>query len=87
MTRHLITEENVDKGRCPLCSGEEDVKHILLDCKETKHWRIKLILDKWLNMNKQVAYRKMVKITNKAHIQNLRKCLDIVKNKWLNKIK
>jgi hypothetical protein len=37
---------NVDKGRCPLCLGEEDVKHILLECKETKHWRMKLIHDK-----------------------------------------
>jgi hypothetical protein len=30
---------NADKGRCPLCLEEEDVKHILLECKETKHWR------------------------------------------------
>jgi hypothetical protein len=37
---------NADKGRCPLCL-EEDVKHILLECKETKHWREKLIHDKW----------------------------------------
>ena len=57
------------------------MKHILLDFKDTKHWRIKLIHDKWLNMNKEVACRKMVKITNKAHIQNLGKYLDIVKNK------
>jgi hypothetical protein len=26
---------NFDKGRCPLCPGEENVKHILLDCKDT----------------------------------------------------
>jgi hypothetical protein len=31
------------------------VGHILLECKETKQWREKLILDKWLNMNKEVA--------------------------------
>jgi len=23
---------HTDKARCPLCLGEEDVKHILLDC-------------------------------------------------------
>jgi hypothetical protein len=63
------------------------VQHILLDHKETKHLRLKLIYDKWLNMNIEVAYKKIVKIANKAHIQNLRKYLDIVKNKWLNKIK
>ena len=26
-----------DKGRCPLCLGEEDVKRILLDCLETSN--------------------------------------------------
>jgi hypothetical protein len=31
------------------------VKHILLECKETKHWTEKLIHDKWLSMNKEVA--------------------------------
>ena len=61
------------------------MKHIVLDCKDTKIWRIKLIHDKWLNMNKEVAYRKMVKITNKVHIQNLGKYLDIVKNNGLIK--
>ena len=38
---------NVDKGRCPLCLGE-DVKRILLDCKERKHCSLKLIYDKRL---------------------------------------
>jgi hypothetical protein len=37
---------NADKGRCPLCFEREDVKHILLECKETKYWREKLIHDK-----------------------------------------
>jgi hypothetical protein len=27
---------NMDKAECPLCLGEEDVKHILLDCVETR---------------------------------------------------
>jgi hypothetical protein len=78
---------NADKRRCPLWFEKEDVKHILLECKETKHWREKLIHDKWLNVNKEVAYRKIMKITNHVHLQNLAKYLDIVKNKWLHKIK
>jgi hypothetical protein len=41
-----------DKGRCPLYFEKEDVEHILLECKETKYWREKLIHNKWLNMNK-----------------------------------
>jgi hypothetical protein len=39
------------------------------------------------NMNKEVTHRKIVKIANRTHIQNLGKYLDIVKNKWFNKIK
>jgi hypothetical protein len=72
---------NVDRGRCPLCLGDVDVKHILLDCRETKHWRVKLIHDKWLNMNKEVACRKMVKITNKVNLQNAGKYLGTIYNK------
>jgi hypothetical protein len=41
---------NVDKGTCPFCLGENDVKHILLDCKDTKHWRLKLVHAKLFNM-------------------------------------
>ena len=64
-----------------LCLGEEDAKHILLHCKKTKHWRLKL------NMKKDVTYWKIMKITNKVHLQNLGKYSDVVKNKWLIKIK
>jgi hypothetical protein len=32
-----------EKGRCPLCGGEEDGKHILLECKETRRRR-----EEWL---------------------------------------
>jgi hypothetical protein len=105
---------NADKGRCPLCLEKEDVKHILLKCKETKYWREKIqggsnmtgtkcdlvthkssrsylnhlvIHDKWLNMNKEITYRKILKTTNRIHIQNLGKYLDIIKNKWFNTIK
>jgi hypothetical protein len=72
---------NADKGRCTLCLEEDDVEHILLECKETKYWRETLIHDKWLKMNKEITYRKILKTTNRTHIQNLGKYLDIVKNK------
>jgi hypothetical protein len=61
------------------------VKHILLECKETKYWSEKLVHDKWLNMNKEITYRKILKITNRTHIQNLGKYLDIVKTNGLVK--
>jgi hypothetical protein len=38
-------------------------------------------------MNKKVAYRKIMKITNRTHTQNSEKYLDTVKNKRFNKIK
>jgi hypothetical protein len=82
MWQLIGVRRNADKGRCPLCLEEEDVKHVLLECKETNHWRVKLIHGKWLNLNKEVTYRK---ITTRVHIQNLGKYLDIVKNKWFNK--
>jgi disulfide oxidoreductase YuzD len=63
------------------------VKHILLECKETKYWREKLIHHKWLNTNKEITYRKILKTTNRTHIQNVGKYLDIDENKWFSKIK
>ena len=60
------------------------MEHILLECKETKHWRVKLVHDKWLNMNREVACRKIMKI-NRTHIQNVGTYLDTVK-KWFSKI-
>ena len=38
-------------------------------------------------MNKEVAYRKILKTRNNIHLQNIGKYLDTVKNKWLNKVK
>ena len=40
-----------------------------------------------MNVNEEVACRKIVKITYKVHILNFGKYLDTVKKKWLNKIK
>jgi hypothetical protein len=44
-----------------------------------KYWREKLINDKWLNMNKEITYRKILKTTNRTHIQNIGEYLDTVK--------
>jgi hypothetical protein len=56
---------NTDEERCPLCLGEEEAEDILLDYWETINWRLKFLHDKWLNTNKKVAYRKMLRCTNK----------------------
>jgi hypothetical protein len=46
----------------------------------------KLIHDEWLSLNKEAAYRKIMKTTNRTHIQNLGKYLDKVKKKWFSKV-
>jgi hypothetical protein len=38
-------------------------------------------------MNKEITYRKILNTTNRTHVQNIGKYLDIVKNKWFNKMK
>ena len=54
-------KQNAVKGRCTTCSEKEDAKHVLLDSRDTRNWRRKLINEKWLNMNKEVAYRNVKK--------------------------
>ena len=49
--------------------------------------REELIHDKWLNMNKEITQTKISKTTNRTHIQNVGKYIDIVKNKWFSTIK
>jgi hypothetical protein len=62
---------NTGKGRCPLCLGEMDVKHILLECFKTRNWKQKFLNEKWSNWNNEIAYRKILRCTNKYQIRNL----------------
>jgi len=55
--------------------------HILLDCLEARNCRMKYLNDKWLSMNKEVAYRKIIRCTNKDQIRNLGRYLDTIKYK------
>jgi hypothetical protein len=49
----------LEKGRCPLCGGEEDEKHILLECKETRRWREEWLKRNWSGMNEILIYKKI----------------------------
>jgi hypothetical protein len=71
---------HADNGRCPLCLGEEDFKHMLLDCLETINRRTTFLNGKWLGMNKEIAYRKILRCFNKDDIRNLGKYLDKIKH-------
>ena len=70
---------NTDTGRCLLCLGENNAKHVIMDCWKTRNWRFKFLNDEWLNTNKKVAYRNMVRCANKDQVRNLGRYLDIVK--------
>jgi hypothetical protein len=58
-------ESDRDKGKCPLCLGEED---ILLDCLKNRSWRITFLNRKWLVMNKLTKYRKLISCTNEDQL-------------------
>jgi hypothetical protein len=53
------------KGTCPLCLGKQDTKHILLECAETKNWRMEMLCKRWLDINEEVACRKMLTVQTK----------------------
>jgi hypothetical protein len=53
-----------ERGRCPLCLGEEDAKRIVLKCFETKKWREEYVNSNWLNINEDLAYKKIISCIN-----------------------
>jgi hypothetical protein len=67
--------------------GNRDVKHILLSSPETKKWRMQFISKKWLCINEELAYRKIINCTNKAYIINLGEYLDKVIHKWESRVR
>jgi hypothetical protein len=71
-----------ERGRCPLCLGEEDAKHILLKCSETKKWREECVNSKWLDINEDLAYKKIISCTNVNKIKFLGKYLFKTKCIW-----
>jgi hypothetical protein len=71
----------------PPMQGNEDVKHTLLSCPETKKWRMQFMNEKWLCINEELSYKKTVKCTNKANIIYLGKYLDKFKYKWESRIR
>ena len=67
------------KGRCPLCSRGEAIKHVLIG--------EKLLKEKCLNVNKELTYREILISTNKDQLRSLGRYLDRVKYKWFNETK
>jgi hypothetical protein len=71
----------------PYVWGEEVAKHMLLKCPEMRKQRGELVCSKWLNINDDVVYRKIIICTNVTMIKSLGKYLFETKRKWETKIK
>jgi hypothetical protein len=67
--------------------GEEDVKHILLKCKESKKWRKEWANGNWPNINEDLVYKKIICCTNVNRIKLLGKYLFKFKCKWENEVR
>jgi hypothetical protein len=59
-----------EKGKCPLCSEEEDAIHTLLKCLGTRKWREQLLSTKWLTVNEESAYKTITNCTNAVELRN-----------------
>jgi hypothetical protein len=80
------TRGGFEKGRCPLCGGVEDEKHILLQCKESEKWRGTWSKNNWWNMNEILVYKKISCLDGRK-INILGSYLFKVKCKWEHKVK
>jgi hypothetical protein len=76
-----------ERGRCPLCLGEEDAKHIILECCETNKWREKYVHSNWLNINEDLAYKTITSCNNANRMKALGTYLFKTKCKWENKVR
>ena len=59
----------------------------LLDCLGNENWRMKLLNGKWLCMNRDVVYRKVLHCTNEDQIRYLGRYFDKIKYKGFNRIR
>jgi hypothetical protein len=64
-----------EKGRRPLCTGEEDALHTLLKCSEARKRREQLMSRKWLIIKEEVAYKIIINCTNAVELRYIGKNL------------
>jgi hypothetical protein len=81
------SRKSAEKVTCPICLGKKDTTHILLVCPETKNWRTEMLCKRWLDINEEVAYRKMPSCRNKMTVKNVGIFLFRVQCKWERKVK
>jgi hypothetical protein len=82
-----VMRKGLEKGRCPLCSENEDAVHLLLKCSETRKWRKQFLSMKWLRLNEWIVFKKIQNCTNITELRNTGSFLYKIKCKWENKIR
>jgi hypothetical protein len=76
-----------EKGRCLLCSEDEDPIHIVLKCSEMRKWREQFLSRKWIRLNEWIFYKKIINCTNIIELRNIGSFLYKIKCKWENTIR
>jgi hypothetical protein len=79
--------ETKREGALYVWGREEDAKHMLLKCSEMKKWREECVNSNWLNINEDLAYRKIISCRDVNKIKSLGKYLFKIKCKWENKVR
>jgi hypothetical protein len=51
-----------------------------------KKWKEKLLSSKWLNINEDIVYKRIISCTYVADLRNIGKYLYKIRSKWENKI-
>ena len=72
--------KKIEKGKCPLCNGNENAQHILLECPATEVLRSKRLLERLLESHHNITFIKMINNHNKKNIKNVAKLLFKIKS-------
>jgi hypothetical protein len=51
---------------------------------DSQRWQVQFLRNKWLHVNEEIAYQKMISCNKIMGLKNLGKCLCKVKDKWEN---
>jgi len=51
---------------------------------DSQRWQVQFLRNKWLHINEEKAYQKMISCNKIMDLKNLGKCLHKVNDKWEN---
>jgi hypothetical protein len=75
------------KRNMPPMHGQRRCQANTFELPKNKKWRMQFMNEKWLCINEELAYKKIVNCTNKAHTIHLEEYLDKVKHKWESRVR